>query len=122
MLEASKKVFKPELLNRIDDVIVFRQLEKSDIEQIFDIEIGRIKARVSPKHINLNIAEKAKEFLLTKGFDQAYGARPLRRALAKYLEDPLAEELIRGNIREGESIEVITDDEKLKFEQLTGAS
>ena len=122
MLEASKKVFKPELLNRIDDVIVFRQLEKSDIEQIFDIEIGRIKARVSPKHIELNIAAKAKEFLLTKGFDQAYGARPLRRALAKYLEDPLAEELIRGNIREGESIEVITDDEKLKFEQLTGAS
>ncbi|MBN1269564.1 MAG: ATP-dependent Clp protease ATP-binding subunit [Kiritimatiellae bacterium] len=122
MVEESKKVFKPELLNRVDEVIVFRQLVRGDVDQILDIETAKVKERLAAKKIDLHLSASAREFLISKGFDPAYGARPLRRAIERYLEDPLAEEILRGNIHEAEMVEVSASEDALKFEQLAGAS
>ena len=122
MMEEAKKVFRPELLNRIDDVIVFRQLQKDDVLTIMGHEVAKVQERLSQKNIELQLADSAKEFLFEKGFDPAYGARPMRRAINKYLEDPLAEEILRGNVRRDEVIEVTAGDDALKFGQLAGTS
>ena len=122
MLEEAKRVFRPELLNRVDDVIVFRPLLKEDVEKILDLEISKIKTRLSAKNIELQLTAPAREFLITKGFDPLYGARPMRRAVERYLEDPLAEELLRGNIIKSEVVEVTVSDDRLKFGQLAGTS
>ncbi len=122
MQEEAKKVFRPELLNRVDEVIVFRQLSREDVEKILELEVGKIKKRLSAKNIDLNITQSAKDFLISKGFDPQYGARPMRRAVERYLEDPLAEELLRGNINRSEVIEVTADADRLKFGQLAGTS
>ncbi len=122
MLEESKRVFKPELLNRIDDIIVFRQLTREDVLLIIDIEIAKVKQRLASKKIDLQIAESARAFLIEKGYDPVYGARPLRRAVERYLEDPLAEELLRGHIASAETVEVTADGDHLKFGQMAGAS
>ena len=122
MIEESKRVFKPELLNRIDDIIVFRQLTKNDVMKILEIEVGKVKDRLAARKIELQIADSAKDFLMTKGFDPIYGARPLRRAVEKHLEDPLAEEILRKNINESETVEVTATEDGLKFGQLAGTS
>ena len=122
MLEESKRVFKPELLNRIDDVIVFGKLTRADVYKILDIEIDKVRQRLSSKNIELQIVESALDFLADKGYDPAYGARPLRRAVEKYLEDPLAEEILRSNINPSETVEVTGSDDGLKFGQLAGTS
>ncbi len=122
MLEESKRVFRPELLNRIDDLIVFRQLTKEDVFKILDLEVAKVKERLAHKHIELHLADSAKEFLMTKGFDPQYGARPMRRAVERHLEDPLAEEILRGNLNSAEVVDVTADGDKLKFGQLAGAS
>jgi len=122
MIEESKRVFKPELLNRIDDIIVFRQLTKNDVMKILEIEVGKVKDRLAARKIELQIADSAKDFLMTKGFDPTYGARPLRRAVEKHLEDPLAEEILRKNINESETVEVTATEDGLKFGQLAGTS
>ncbi len=111
--DALKRVFNPEFLNRIDDTIVFHQLEKSDIFKIIDITAGKLFKRLKEMGIEVQIDEKAKEFLVEKGYDQKYGARPLKRALQKYVEDPLAEEMLKGRFTEGSVIQ-ITFDEKEK--------
>lgn len=118
MIDASKKVFKPELLNRIDDVIVFRQLQKADVEQILDLEVSKVKARLASRHIELNLTQSAKDFLIEKGYDPTYGARQLRRAIERHLEDRMAEEILRNNIQTGENIDVIAEDDHLVFKQL----
>jgi ATP-dependent Clp protease ATP-binding subunit ClpC len=122
MIEESKRVFKPELLNRIDDIIVFKQLTKNDVMKILEIEVGKVKDRLAARKIELQIADSAKDFLMTKGFDPTYGARPLRRAVEKHLEDPLAEEILRKNINESETVEVTATEDGLKFGQLAGTS
>jgi ATP-dependent Clp protease ATP-binding subunit ClpC len=122
MLEEAKRAFKPELLNRIDDIIVFRQLTREDVMQILDIEVKKVQDRLAARKVELHLADSAREFLLAKGFDPAYGARPLRRAVERYLEDPLAEEILRGNLTQAEAIEVSADGDRLKFSQLAGAS
>ncbi len=122
MLEEAKRVFKPELINRIDDIIVFRQLTKEDVVNILSVEMEKVLARLAAKAISLHIADTAKEFLITKGYDPSFGARPLRRAIERYLEDPLAEEILRGNIHPGENVEVTVDGDKLRFGQLAGTS
>lgn len=122
MLEESKRHFKPELLNRIEDIIVFHAMTRETVMQILEIEIGKVKSRLAAKNIDLHIAESARDFLIVKGFDPAYGARPMRRAVEKHLEDPLAEEILKGNIHRDESIDVSSDGEKLVFGQLAGAS
>jgi ATP-dependent Clp protease ATP-binding subunit ClpC len=122
MIDESKRVFKPELLNRIDEMIVFRQLQKSDVEKILDIELAKVRKRLAAKKIELNLSEAATDLLISKGYDPAYGARPLRRAVQRFLEDPLAEEILGGNIHNDEVVEVTVEKDRLKFGQLAGTS
>ena len=122
MTEASKEAFRPELLNRIDEIIVFRQLGREDVAKILDIELARFRTRLSARKIEILLTDGARDFLITKGYDPVYGARPLRRAVERYLEDPLAEEVLRGNVTDKEAITVTAGTDKLIFEQLAGAS
>ncbi len=101
---ALKKTFSPEFLNRLDDVIVFNSLTREDIHKIIDIALGRLIARITNIGYNIELSEKAKDFLSEKGYDQQYGARPLNRAIQKYVEDPLAEEILKGEVQEGDTI------------------
>jgi ATP-dependent Clp protease ATP-binding subunit ClpC len=104
--EAVKRVFNPEFLNRIDDTIVFHQLTKEDIMKIIDIQVKDLFRRMNSMNISIELSKQAKEFLAEKGYDQLYGARPLRRALQKYVEDPVAEEILKGTFSEGSVIKV----------------
>ena len=117
ILEEAKKVFRPEFLNRLDDVIVFRALTKPDLIQILDLEVRKVMDRLQHKNVRIELDAKAKDFLTEKGFDPLYGARPMRRAVERYLEDPLAEEIIRGNLHENEPILVTVEGDKLVFKQ-----
>jgi ATP-dependent Clp protease ATP-binding subunit ClpC len=101
---ALKKAFAPEFLNRIDDVVVFNALEKEDIDKIIDIEMAKLYARVKDLGYDLSLSEKAKDYIAEKGFDKQFGARPLKRAIQKYVEDALAEEIIASKIHEGDQI------------------
>ena len=102
--EAMKKLFNPEFLNRIDDTIVFRKLSKEDIMKIIDIEIKPLYKNLEENKMVLVLDQSAKEFIVDNGFDEKFGARPLRRAIQKYVEDPLAEEILRGSFKEGTKI------------------
>jgi ATP-dependent Clp protease ATP-binding subunit ClpC len=102
--EAMKKLFNPEFLNRLDEAIVFRNLEREDILQIIDIELKDLYKNMHDNKMVLTLDQSAKNFLVDKGFDQKYGARPLKRAIQKYVEDPLAEEILRGSFKEGAKI------------------
>jgi len=102
--EAMKKLFNPEFLNRIDDTIVFRNLNKEDIMQIINIEVRGLYKNLEENKMDLILDQSAREFLVDKGYDEKYGARPLRRAIQKYVEDPLAEEILRGSFKEGTKI------------------
>jgi ATP-dependent Clp protease ATP-binding subunit ClpC len=101
---ALKKTFAPEFLNRIDDVIVFNTLEKHDIDLIIEIELKKLYARLTELGYKLTLSEKAKAFIAEKGFDKQFGARPLKRAIQKYVEDSLAEEIITSKIAIGDEI------------------
>ena len=102
--DAMKKLFNPEFLNRIDETIVFRNLEKEDIMKIIDIQIQDLFKNIHENKMELVIDQSAKDFIVDKGFDPKYGARPLRRAIQKYIEDPLAEEILKGSFKEGTKI------------------
>ena len=108
---ALKKVFAPEFLNRIDDVITFNPLSKEDIFKIIDIELSKLYSRINDLGYHVELSEKAKNFIADKGYDKQYGARPLKRAIQKYIEDPLAEEIVSNQIHTGDSI-VFDLDEK----------
>ena len=101
---ALKKVFAPEFLNRIDDVITFNPLSKEDIFKIIDIELSKLYSRINDLGYHVELSEKAKNFIADKGYDKQYGARPLKRAIQKYIEDPLAEEIVSNQIHAGDSI------------------
>ncbi len=113
---ALKKAFAPEFLNRIDDVIVFNPLEREHIHKIIDIELEKLFARIKDIGYNMNLTDKAKDYIADKGFDKAYGARPLKRAIQKYIEDALAEEIVNSKLEEGDSIFMDFDEKK---EELT---
>ena len=113
---ALKKAFAPEFLNRIDDVIVFNPLEREDIHKIIGIELDRLFKRIKDIGYDLHLSDKAKDYIADKGFDKQYGARPLKRAIQKYIEDALAEEIVNSNLNEGDSIYMDFDDKK---EELT---
>ena len=124
--DAMKKLFNPEFLNRIDDTIVFRKLTKSDIMEIIGIEVKGLYKNLEENKLDLIIDQTAKEFLVDKGYDQKFGARPLKRAIQKYIEDPLAEEILRGSFKEGTKIvakhaenaeELVFYDESLETEK-----
>ena len=108
---ALKKAFAPEFLNRIDDVIVFNALEKEDIGKIIDIEMTKLIDRIKDLGYGLKLTDKAKDYIAEKGFDKQYGARPLNRAIQKYVEDALAEEIINSKIHEGDTIMMDLDSE-----------
>lgn len=106
IMEETKRYFKPEFLNRLDDLVVFHMLEKVDLNQIVDLEVSKLVKRLKQKEIDLTLAEDARELLSEKGFDPNYGARPMRRAVERFLEDPLAEALLRGNVKTGDIVRV----------------
>ena len=106
ILEESKRVFKPEFINRLDDLIVFHTLSKPDLVKIVDLEVDKVAKRLKLKEIELILDASAHEFLIEKGYDPAYGARPMRRAVERFLEDPIAEELLRSVIKPGDTVTV----------------
>jgi len=119
VLEEAKRVFKPEFLNRISDIIFFRPLDKNDLTKIVELETAGFAKRISERKIALTFTAEAKALLIEKGYDEKYGARPLRRAVEHYLEDPLAEAILRGDVKDGEPCTVEREGDKLVFKQKT---
>jgi len=117
MIEQAKKAFKPELINRFDDVIVFRKLTKIDAGRILDNEMEKLNARLRAKGKMIVLSETARQFILDKGFDDALGARPLRRAIERYVEDPLSEAFLKGGLEGAETVEADLEGEGLCFRQ-----
>ena len=115
LLSEIKKVFKPEFLNRIDDTIVFKPLSKESLYKIIDIEIDAVRKRLQEKNITLDMTQEAIDFLIEKGFDPVYGARPLKRTIQRYVEDPMSEAIIAGTFKEGIKVTVRPDNDKLIF-------
>jgi ATP-dependent Clp protease ATP-binding subunit ClpC len=115
LLEEVKKVFKPEFLNRVDDTIVFRPLTKEDLEKIIELEIKDVESRLKDQRILLDLTKEAKDFLIDRGFDKVFGARPLKRTIQRFLEDPLAEEIIRGSYKNGAKVRVTAKADSLDF-------
>jgi ATP-dependent Clp protease ATP-binding subunit ClpC len=121
IMDEAKRVFRPEFLNRLDDIIVFRSLTKPDLVEILDLEVQKVTDRLKNRSIVLELDAKAKDFLVEKGFDPVYGARPMRRAVERFLEDPLAEEILRGKLHDG-TVNVTVDGDKLSFTQNEAAA
>lgn len=115
ILEEARRVLKPEFVNRLDDLIVFHTLGKPELLTIVDLEIKKVCDRIKAKEIHLVLDDKAKELLIEKGYDPQYGARPMRRAVERYLEDPMAEEILRGSIKAGDTATVSAENGKLTF-------
>src|SRR6059036_598382 len=118
ILDETKRVFKPEFLNRLDEIIVFHSLGKAHLMRIVDLEVDKVLTRIKAKEVHIELKQSAKEFLIEKGYDPQYGARPMRRAVERFLEDPLAEELLRGTVKPGDKVEVVAADAKLSFQVL----
>jgi ATP-dependent Clp protease ATP-binding subunit ClpC len=116
VLGAMKQLFNPEFINRIDETIVFKALDRTDIESIVEIMMDRVNKRMVDKHVKVTLTPEAKTFLVDKGYDSEYGARPMRRAIQKYVEDPLSQMIIEGSAPEGEVIaDYVADGDALAF-------
>lgn len=117
IMEEVQRQFRPEFLNRLDEMITFNPLQKDDLYRIIDIEMKKVEDRLAEKKIAFALSDSARDFLINKGFHSEYGARPLRRAIERYIEDPMAEELLRNNIKPGSFLEMDLDKEgeKLSF-------
>jgi ATP-dependent Clp protease ATP-binding subunit ClpC len=115
---ALRKAFSPEFLNRIDDMIMFNALSRADIHLIIDLELAKLYGRINSLGYQIEMTEKAKDFWVEKGYDEKFGARPLKRAIQKYIEDPLAEEIIKSTLHEGDVIkmDIIDGQEELSVE------
>jgi ATP-dependent Clp protease ATP-binding subunit ClpC len=123
IMDEAKKTFKPEFLNRLTEIVIFRPLAKDSMRSIVDLELGKLSARLLEKKLKIRVSNEVKEFLIEKGYDKKLGARPLRRAVEKYLEDILAEELLSGNLRKSKPIQVLLDEDnenQVKFVQDSG--
>lgn len=103
---ALRKAFSPEFLNRIDDMILFSSLSRDDIHQIIDIELEKLYIRINDLGYSIEMTKTAKDYIVEKGYDEKFGARPLKRAIQKYIEDPLAEEIVKSNLKEGDGIKI----------------
>ncbi len=117
MLDEAKKSFKPELLNRFDDILVFRKLNRKDMNAILNLELAQVQKRLAGKGLPLQMSRPAKNFILNEGFDPDLGARPLRRAIERHIENPLAEDILQGHIQPGEKVDVLKAGDKLEFRQ-----
>jgi ATP-dependent Clp protease ATP-binding subunit ClpC len=114
--KALKKAFAPEFLNRIDDMIIFNSLSREDIHKIIDIELAKLYRRIEDLGYKVEMTEKAKDYIAEKGYDEKYGARPLNRAIQKFVEDPLAEEIINSTVKEGDTIKIDFNKKKEEIE------
>ncbi len=110
--EAMKRQFNPEFLNRLDEIIVFRSLSKDDIFRIIDIQTKLLLKRLNAMDLSVEIDDPAKNFLAEKGYDEKYGARPLRRTIQRYVEDELADRVLRGELESGSVVQISFDEEK----------
>ena len=110
-----KKNFRPELLNRIDEIIVFHKLTEEELEKIADIMISEVIKRMSEQNIQIKVDKKVKQYIVKHGTDTTYGARPLRRAIQNILEDKLAEDILDGKIKEGDKVSLTIKDDKLVY-------
>ncbi|HID31882.1 MAG TPA: hypothetical protein EYP24_00705, partial [bacterium (Candidatus Stahlbacteria)] len=115
LLEEVKKVFNPEFLNRVDEIIVFNALSKEDMEEIVDIQIRDIEERLKEKKLKIIIDQSGKELLVESGFDPEYGARPIKRAIRRLVEDPLSEEILKGRFKSGSLVKITRTGDKLEF-------
>jgi ATP-dependent Clp protease ATP-binding subunit ClpC len=114
--DALKETFRPEFLNRVDEIIVFTELSKDELRKIVDLMLKEIIGEAREKDITLNISDEVKEFILNKGYSEKYGARPLRRAIQKYIEDELAESYLQNTIKEGSHVNITLENDNVKFE------
>lgn len=114
--ENLKQVFRPEFLNRIDEIIVFDSLTKPELMQIVDLMLKDTKKALADKNMTLTISEDAKNFILEKGTNLKFGARPLRRAIQRYIEDEISEMILRGTVHEGKNIIINFENDQLKFD------
>jgi ATP-dependent Clp protease ATP-binding subunit ClpC len=112
-----EKFFRPEFINRLDEVVVFRPLVKEDLVTIIEYELAKVRGRLAEKGMKMELDAAAKDFLIDKGYNPDFGARPLRRALGQYIEDPLAENLLMGEFKSGDEIQVtrVEDQDHLTF-------
>ncbi|MBI2167494.1 MAG: ATP-dependent Clp protease ATP-binding subunit [Candidatus Omnitrophica bacterium] len=119
LMDEVKKVFRPEFLNRVDDIIVFHNLTREDLEKIIEIEFKELKERLKDKKIEITISPEALKFLIDKGYDQTFGARPLKRTIQRFVENVLAEEILSGKFQDGDKIKAELRGEILTFEKVT---
>ena len=122
VLEELKRTFRPEFLNRIDDTIVFHPLRKEELEAIIELMLKNLRAQLSEQGFTLEISVEAKELIYQEGYDPLFGARPLRRAIQRLIENPLADEILRGAFKAGDLIRVTAEDQQLKFEKKEASS
>ena len=124
MLELLRQTFKPEFLNRVDDVIIFRPLSHDDIAKIVDIQIRRVEQLVGERKLSLDVTSAAKQLLVAEGYDPVYGARPLKRAIQRLLQNPLALAVLEGKYSEGDRVRVdrAKDGTHLAFERIPAAA
>jgi ATP-dependent Clp protease ATP-binding subunit ClpC len=123
VVDEIEKVFRPEFINRVNDIIVFRHLNDNDMKHVVDLELAKVRNRLQEKGLTIEISDDAKEFLIKKGSNTDYGARPLRRAIENFVEDPLAEELLKGEFAGKDVVKIdvkkVGDKKQLVFEGRT---
>ena len=120
VMEAVKAHFRPEFLNRLDDIILFKRLGREELVRIVDIQVGQFGQRLASRNIKLELTDGARTFLLDEGYEPAYGARPLKRAIQRHLADPLAREILRGHFVDGDAVNVDRGEGALLFTKATG--
>ena len=116
-LEEARRTFRPEFMNRVDDIIVFHQLVREDLEKIIQIEMTEVMDRMKDKKMELLLSSEVLKFLIDKGYDPTYGARPLKRTIQKYIENVLAEEILSGKFQEGDKVKAVLKGEVIVFEK-----
>ena len=121
-MEVVGEHFRPEFINRIDDVVVFHPLDREQIRQIVEIQLGSLRKRLVERDINLVVSAEAMDVLADAGYDPVYGARPLKRAIQQRLENPLAEDILRGNFGPGDTIEASSKDGAMVFNKAASAA
>jgi ATP-dependent Clp protease ATP-binding subunit ClpC len=122
IMDEAKRIFRPEFLNRLDDAIVFRSLTRPELVEILQLEISKVMQRLKGRQLQLSLDDAARDFLLENGYDPTNGARPMRRAVERNLEDPLAEEILKGSLHPNEPIVVTVQDGRIVFRQKTSAA
>ena len=114
-MDVVRRQFRPEFINRVDDIILFHRLKRQHMGAIVDIQMARLEKLLSERNISVALSPEANTLLAERGYDPAYGARPLKRVILKSIQDPLAEEILSGRIKDGDSVTVTVKDGKLMF-------